>query len=92
MRLADVARIDQQAACCSSVPKGPHRHAIVVKSFVESKGPERVCPEGYKVDFSACGMMHRPYIMDLGSTNGTYLNGKRIEPNRYYGGYYSRFS
>ena len=23
--------------------------------------------------------------MDLGSTNGTYLNGKRIEANRYYG-------
>lgn len=29
----------------------------------------------------------RPYIMDLDSTNGTYLNGKRIEPRRYYGKY-----
>ena len=65
---------------------------MMVKSRIESKGPERVCPEGYKVDFSVCNMMHRPYIMDLGSTNGTYLNGKRIEPNRYYGGDYSRFS
>ncbi|KAJ0404505.1 hypothetical protein ATCC90586_007762 [Pythium insidiosum] len=25
----------------------------------------------------------RPYIMDLNSTNGTFLNGKQIEPARY---------
>lgn len=35
----------------------------------------------------ADGMMHsevRPYLMDLGSANGTYLNNERIETERYY--------
>ena len=33
-----------------------------------------------------CGMwlMYRPYLIDLESTNGTVLNGERIEERRYY--------
>ena len=33
------------------------------------------------------GMMSsavRPYVMDLGSTNGTFLNNERLESQRYY--------
>ena len=26
----------------------------------------------------------RPYLMDLGSANGTFLNGEKIEPERFY--------
>ena len=25
----------------------------------------------------------RPYLLDLGSTNGSYVNGERVEPQRY---------
>lgn len=28
--------------------------------------------------------MNRPYVMDIKSTNGTILNGQKIEDSRYY--------
>ena len=39
---------------------------------------------GYKKDDGSNGRAIRPYIIDLGSTNGTYVNNERIESQRYY--------
>lgn len=38
----------------------------------------------YKKDDGSNGRAIRPYIIDLGSTNGTYINNERIESQRYY--------
>lgn len=38
----------------------------------------------YKRDDGRSTQRIRPYIMDLESANGTYINNKRIEPKRYY--------
>ena len=35
--------------------------------------------------FYVVAVNNRPYIMDLDSTNGTFLNGKKVESRRYYG-------
>lgn len=44
-------------------------------------------PARYTEKEGGDGMMSaevRPYLMDLGSTNGSFLNGERIESQRYY--------
>jgi len=27
---------------------------------------------------------NRPYLIDLNSSNGTFINGEKLEPSRYY--------
>ena len=37
-----------------------------------------------KLDDGSSSNKVLPYIIDLGSSNGTYLNNTKIEPRRYY--------
>ena len=38
----------------------------------------------YKRKDGSSGRIVKPYIIDLGSTNGTYINNSRVEAQRYY--------
>lgn len=38
----------------------------------------------YKRDDGSTGKRVRPYLIDLESANGTFINNKQIEPRRYY--------
>jgi len=54
-------------------PSCSKQHAVLQYRLVEKEQPD--------------GMMAkkvRPYLMDLDSTNGTFINQNRIEPRRYY--------
>ncbi|MCL7043068.1 hypothetical protein MKW94_015036 [Papaver nudicaule] len=54
-------------------PSCSKQHAVIQYRLVEKEQPD--------------GMLKKqvsPYIMDLGSTNGTFINDNRIEPQRYY--------
>lgn len=54
-------------------PSCSKQHAVLQYRMTEKEGAD--------------GMMKaavRPYLMDLGSTNGTFLNGERLEAERYY--------
>ncbi|CAL8462718.1 g2251 [Coccomyxa elongata] len=54
-------------------PSCSKQHAVLQYRYTEKEGGD--------------GMMSaavRPYLMDLGSTNGSFLNGERIDSQRYY--------
>lgn len=38
----------------------------------------------YKRDDGSQGRRVLPYLIDLGSANGTYINNQRMDPERYY--------
>jgi len=54
-------------------PSCSKQHAIFQYRLVEHKRPD-----------GTMGRRVKPYIMDLGSGNGTYLNNQRIDAQRYY--------
>lgn len=54
-------------------PSCSKQHAVLQYRIVE-----------YKRKDGSIGRMIKPYIIDLGSTNGTFLNNKQIEAQRYY--------
>lgn len=54
-------------------PSCSKQHAVIQYRLVEKLG----------LDDSQSSEI-RPYLMDLGSTNCTFLNGERLEPQRYY--------
>ncbi|MQM01023.1 hypothetical protein Taro_033775 [Colocasia esculenta] len=54
-------------------PSCSKQHAVLQYRLVEKEKPDGLLSKQV-----------RPYLMDLGSTNGTFLNDDRIEPQRYY--------
>ncbi|GJR17055.1 reverse transcriptase domain-containing protein [Tanacetum coccineum] len=54
-------------------PSCSKQHAVLQYRQVDKELPDGMLAKEIK-----------PYIMDLGSTNGTFINGNRIEAERYY--------
>lgn len=54
------------------------QHAVIQYREVEKKKSKSLEPS------DIIETVVKPYIMDLESTHGTFLNGKRIESGRYY--------
>eukprot|EP00252_Welwitschia_mirabilis_P008170 TRINITY_DN19894_c0_g2_i1.p1 TRINITY_DN19894_c0_g2~~TRINITY_DN19894_c0_g2_i1.p1 ORF type:complete len:433 (+),score=98.53 TRINITY_DN19894_c0_g2_i1:138-1436(+) len=54
-------------------PSCSKQHAVIQFRQVEKEEPD-----------GTLSKQVRPYLMDLGSTNGTFLNDNRLEPQRYY--------
>lgn len=62
-----VGRDAQVADLVVAHPSCSKQHAVIQFRYTDKKGVMAV----------------RPYVMDLESTNGTFLNGNRIEPSKY---------
>jgi len=56
-------------------PSCSRQHSVIQFRTVDVKDEDG--PIGAKLK------INKPYIMDLGSTNGTHLNGSKIDPMRY---------
>ncbi|KAL2496294.1 FHA domain-containing protein DDL-like [Forsythia ovata] len=54
-------------------PSCSKQHAVLQYRQVEKENPDGTMSKEV-----------RPYLMDLGSTNGTFINDDRLEPQRYY--------
>ncbi|PKA62214.1 FHA domain-containing protein DDL [Apostasia shenzhenica] len=54
-------------------PSCSKQHSVLQYRCVEKEQPDGLMSKQV-----------RPYLMDLGSTNGTFINDNRIEPQRYY--------
>jgi len=53
-------------------PSCSKQHAVIQFRLVDYKRPD-----------GAVGRKVKPYVLDLESTNGTYVNNNRIDPRRY---------
>lgn len=75
----------------AEAPKIVHVHRMVGVLFGKDRRVVDV-PTDHPTCSKQHAVMHyrqasgevKPYIMDLESTNGTFLNGKRLDPARYY--------
>ncbi|KAJ0986114.1 hypothetical protein J5N97_004470 [Dioscorea zingiberensis] len=54
-------------------PSCSKQHAVLQYRLIEKEQPDGLLAKQI-----------RPYLMDLGSTNGTFINDNLIEPHRYY--------
>jgi len=56
-------------------PSCSRQHSVIQFRTVDVKDADNPNANAIRIN--------KPYIMDLGSTNGTYLNGSKIDPLRY---------
>ncbi|TXG67748.1 hypothetical protein EZV62_009023 [Acer yangbiense] len=77
----------QQATCCHSIQVDPDLAVYFIVNVLEHCLIYHLClfrqVEKEKPDGTLSRQV-RPYLMDLGSTNKTYLNEDPVEPQRYY--------